>query len=139
MAIENGTIVEQLVMLRNLTRLTGGIHEAQLFQLKLWPFLLYPKIKVKYELRIDQDKKIVEYLLHFPSKTAPKGIAKKLESLELDMQWLLGSEWILKVSVEKRGIFSGSRRVEPLINAEKKSYGPFIKAINEYVGRSWQT
>ncbi len=135
MSIQNN-ITEQLVSLKALTRATGCLHEAQLLQLRMWPYFLYPKVKIKYELRIDQDSKTVEYALKFPGK-APSDLKQKGQELEEVFQWLLGVEWLLKLSVGPKVVFKGTRRVSEIKVAEKKAYSPFTKAINEYMDRDW--
>ena len=123
---------EQLMALKALTRTTGCLHEAQILQFKLWPFVLYPKIKVKYELQIDQDGKAVTYLLKFPGKV-PASLPEQLKGLEEAVQWLVGAEWLLTVKVGSKRVFQGERRVESVDSAEKKAYAPFVKCVNEYV------
>jgi hypothetical protein len=122
-------LTEQLLSLRALTRITGALHEAQILQLKLWPFVLYPKIK--YELRINQDTKTIEYLMQIKGK-----VEHKFEEFEEGVQWLLGPEWLLKVSVNGKSAFKGTRRIKEIEAAEKRTYTPFIKCVNEYVGKN---
>ena len=143
MSIVNDT-TEQLLALRALTRATGVLHEAQILQMKLWPFVLFPKHKVKYELSIDQDAKRVIYSMLLPeTPKPPKDSQKALKGLEEVLQWLLGTEWLLEVQVDvavkgkaPRPLvdFKGARRVKALEAAESKSYNPFIRCVEKYVG-----
>lgn len=128
-------INEQLMVLKGLTRTTGCLHEAQITQMKLWPVFLFPKIK--YEIRIDQEKKSIEYHLTFASK-APKSLQEKLAELDRSLQWLLGLEWQLKVSVGGKSVYKGTRSIAKVNQAEQKAYQPFISAIDKYIDKNWK-
>ena len=123
---------QQLLVLKQMTQTTGMLHEAQILQLKLWPYVLFPKTKVKYTLKIDPTKKQIEY--EFIGKY-PKG---KWEVLERDIQWLLGDEWYLLVRVGPKAplglkavVFKGSRKI-----VQDTGYQPFIAAVDDY-GTGW--
>jgi len=122
---------EQLLVLKALTRSTGCLHEGQILQLKMWTYLLYPKVKVKYEIQIDQTLKSVKYLLSYPRKV-PAGLAGKSAELEKDFHWLLGDEWLLEIVANSKRVFRGTRQIKAGQDAQKKVYTPFIKAVDEY-------
>lgn len=127
---------EQLMALKALTRTTGVLHEGQILQLKIWPFLLYSQKEISYELRVDLDRKVVEYLLQFKGKV-PVKIKDRVASLENDLHWLLGSEWLLKASANGKSVFTGTRKIDEVETAEKKAYTPYIDCINDYLDREW--
>lgn len=50
---------QQIGMLRDMTRRTGAIHEAQVLQLRMWPRLFAGS--TSSETKVDAEKKIVTY------------------------------------------------------------------------------
>ena len=124
----------QLMILKGLTRTTGVLHEAQIIQLKYWAVFLFPK--VKFEIRIDQDTRSVEYDFLFSGKS-PSKLNEKLVSLEECLQWLLGTEWLLTVLAKGKRVYRGTRKIAAAKKAETKAYKSFIEAIDNYVERDF--
>ncbi len=101
-------IQEQLVVLRGMTAQTGVLHEAQLFQLRLWPHALFDKIS-NAEIRIDQEKYTIEYVFTWKikgKKTAD--FKRRAKYLGKSIHWLLGDHW--QVTVDG---FAMNRKSEP--------------------------
>ena len=103
----------ELMRLKDLTKRTGVIHEAQQIQLKMWALFLSPK-KGSFKVRIDLDHSTVffefkslikKYIEHYP------------QALARSVRHLLGSEWVTKVVVKGKTIFT-SKRIEPVIRKE---------------------
>lgn len=104
--------LEQLMTLREMTRKTGLLHDAQVFQLKMYPLALTNATKVSIEY--DYDKKNVIFNIIETQGRAPKEIKKKLD---LICQWtktLLGEEYSVKIKTKNKVLYgrSGNRKGE---------------------------
>lgn len=102
------SIREQLLLLRDLTRRTGVLHEAQLLNLKLWPLVIFPKASNSV-IRIDPEKYTVEYTLTWKIKGKKDAdFKKRAKLLGKSVRWLLGDYW--QVTVDG---FDLGRKAEP--------------------------
>jgi hypothetical protein len=98
---------EQLMLLKELTKTTGVLHEAQVLQLKMWPYVAFQKLD-KYEIAIDLDKKSVWYKMtsgSLPGDEKTKGAA----SLKKNVKALLGDDWEVIVSWTESRKYNGRR------------------------------
>lgn len=89
--VEAGDRLEQLVALKSITKLTGGLHEAQMLQLRMWPMVIAEEVE-KSETQIDIPNKKVLFKL-FLGKPAPTDMKQRLAKLRENVEWLLGEDW----------------------------------------------
>ena len=97
------TEYEQLMSLKVLTRETGILHDAQVFQLKLWPLVMTHAIKS--EFTADFDFKDLIFNLETQGK-APTKFTKRLRLLCTYTQNLLGDDWSVTVKVKGKPVFT---------------------------------
>jgi hypothetical protein len=95
--VEAGTRLEQLIALKSITKLTGGLHEAQVLQLRMWPMVVAEQVDHS-ETQIDIPNKKVLFKL-FLNKPAPTDMDKRLAKLRENVEWLLGEEWAVQWEV----------------------------------------
>ncbi len=114
------SVQEQILALKMMTAQTGVLHEAQVLQLKLWPWTVFPKEITSYEIGVqpDPDKKYLEYRMigHDKIKALPK---KGVVLLQSWVKNLLGQDWTVvvkfngsevKVNNGRTGKRQGTRR-----------------------------
>lgn len=106
----------QLLRLKDLTKRTGLLQEAQVINLKHWPFVLWAI--TDHEIRVDCDDCSINFVLHLKSKKTPakreKAAARKLEAW---VQSILGDEWLVTVQYrhgkgKERDLYQGERKAE---------------------------
>ena len=80
--------------LKEITRLTGGLHEAQLLQLKMWGLGLFSSHTSPKTLQIkcNIDTKTINFNIDTPKKP-PKDYSMRISLIKAWVQALLGSEW----------------------------------------------
>lgn len=92
---------EQLMMMREMTRRTGIMHESQMLQLKIWPRVLFQDSS-KAEVSID----MVERSMYFriavdgSKSTAANGRKSAAERLDSFVKAMMGDEWHVEVAVK---------------------------------------
>lgn len=91
---------EQLCWLRDMTRRTGMLHDAQILQMKMWPRVLFEGCS-KSQASVDVDSRSVVYEVHL--KAAGKKQEALAETLSDYTKNLLGSEWAVSVQVTAKG------------------------------------
>lgn len=104
------TPTQQLMLLRDLTAKTGILHEAQVQQIKLWPFAICPNVG-KSEAHVSVEKQTIEYHLT-PEKGQIKLNPKIMEKFMEGVSLLLGPEWRIQIFGNGSLIFpiNGSNR-----------------------------
>lgn len=104
--------LEQLLLLKELTKTTGMLHEAQVLQLKLYPLVLTHAIRSEFQFNFDS-KEVIFNLLETKGK-APKGLRTRLKLLVNYVHTLLGSEYKVTIKFKNRKILSrnGIKNVE---------------------------
>lgn len=103
---------QQLQMLREQTRLTGALHEAQVLQLKLWPMVVFQDA-ISSSFTWSPEKKVVLFAVEFPDKAPTPKLAwwkKRVEALNGWVQELLGPEWCIRVGCREE-VYSGARKI----------------------------
>lgn len=118
MSNQTYSTTEQLLVLRGLTETTGALHEAQVFNLKMWGRLAAPHAK-SVELAIEMDEKIVEFRL-IEAKKAPKNLKDLLGGLDRSVKFLLGDKWKVVVVKGDKILFTGDR-LAPLRDVNERS------------------
>jgi hypothetical protein len=101
---------QQLLLLKDFTKKTGVIHEAQAMQLRLWPFTIDPTID-SAEAEVDFETKKVTY--QWVDSDKPEGwkpdarYKRRLEALDKSIkEILLGHAWKMEVQMNGSSIFS---------------------------------
>jgi len=86
------------MVLRNLTKTTGVLHEAQLLQMKLWPSVLWPRSKT--EATISQGSSISTGLVEYDIQVNTPS-PSDLENAKTLVDWTktMLDGWDVRVSV----------------------------------------
>lgn len=98
---------QQLLALRSLTQQTGILHEAQVHQIKLWPFAVDPTLTAN-EAAVDLENKAVTYQWKRPGAPplpTDKRYFARLQKLAEAVAFLLGPDWRLTVAINGVQIF----------------------------------
>lgn len=92
---------QQLALLREQTKRTGLMHEAQVLQLKYWPLVVGPD-KVAVQLSWDTETMLVTYVLDLSICEDKDGLSPQArENLENWVKELLGKDWAVKVTYKR--------------------------------------
>jgi hypothetical protein len=94
----------QLVMLREMTKRFGSLHEAQSLQLKLWPFTVDSTI-ANSQAKVDIEGKTVEFNWIGSKMKVDKKYQERLNALNSNVKFLLGEEWVMVVKSDGTPIF----------------------------------
>lgn len=101
---EKKDLVEQILILKNLTKTTGAIHEAQLNQLRIWFQLLFEEIdpntaQLNWSIPEDKSAPVVTYSFKMKNKKYLEN--KQMQALILlnSVKFLLGDHWGLKFEI----------------------------------------
>lgn len=90
-----GNDLEQLMLLKQMTAMTGLLHDAQSLQLKYYPLILTHCIKCEFVFNFD-NKSLSYKLLKF-NGNPPKDIKKRFNLLKSWVKTLLGDEYIVTI------------------------------------------
>jgi hypothetical protein len=110
-ALESDSALEQILLLRGLTKTTGILHEAQLLQLKLWPMVMISHATSSEAVFSYDDKSVVFNVATKGPK--PKDLDKRLECLDDSVKMLFGDEYLVVVYLNGKKSFVGARKVLP--------------------------
>jgi hypothetical protein len=105
--IADEQIAEQLMLLRDITKRTGILHDAQVLQLKMWPLILLPFSK-SAKAKIDTTKYEITFEVDVHGKL-PKDADTHFGRLNEAVKWLLGKEWLVRVKVRGKQVYRGPR------------------------------
>ncbi len=98
------TEYEQLMSLKALTKETGVLHDAQVFQLKLWPLIMTHA--TRSEFTADFDFKVLIFNITEIKGKEPTKFTKRLRLLCTYAQNLLGDEWEVTVKIKGKSKFT---------------------------------
>jgi hypothetical protein len=106
---------QQLIVLQDMTRRLGVIHEAQTLQIKLWPVAVDPGL-VGSDCRLDVDGKRMVYVWVDPKKPhdwKPRGAyLKRLQHLANSVKrFLFGADWYFEVQMNGATIYTSAAGV----------------------------
>jgi hypothetical protein len=87
----------QLLRLKDLTRRTGLIQEAQVVQLRHWPHVLFDI--GEHETGLDADNRSITFILQLKAPKATSKDRAACKRLEAWVRSLLGDEWLTSVLV----------------------------------------
>lgn len=106
--------VKQLLMLKELTKQTGVLHEAQVLQLRMWSMLAMTHSNLYPEIHFSHDLKELEFQFKkLKKKDAPKDLEVRLDNLVKWCHWLLGDEYLVRIKDDK-GIIRRGMRGKPI-------------------------
>lgn len=112
-------IWEQLVVLRDLTRRTGMLHEAQVIHLELWAKIAIPHSE-DVKVLADVDRKRIVVKACVPRGTPdPDDFSYRLITLDRSVKDLLGEEWSVSVTKNKKVILGNNGKR----NSRKRTNG----------------
>src|ERR1700722_4114687 len=100
-------ILEELAILREVTRNTGALHEIQVKHLKLYSVIISDKI-TKTEIKYNFAKKEIIFELMLKSKIKQDS-EKRFQSLSQWTQDLLGTEYKIFIVIKNKIVFTGKR------------------------------
>lgn len=106
------TAVQQIEMLKELTRTTGALHEAQVLNLKLWPLCVFDMASTS-EFTWDPELKSVTFTMSMPKKAKTPKLSVLKERVTILNKWvqaLLGDEWMIHVKLAGK-TYNGSRKI----------------------------
>lgn len=86
---------QQVLLLKDITRKTGCLHDTQILQMKIWPLVLTHATKTAFSF--NSNKKIVIYNLREFKGKKPKDFNKRLSLLRKYTKDLLGEEYQVKI------------------------------------------
>jgi hypothetical protein len=109
----------QLVMLRDMTRHFGTIHEAQVLQLRGWPFTVDPSLE-KSEARVDIEGKKVEFVWTGSTMKIDKKYQFRLKTLGSNVKFLLGDDWEITVNSNGVTIFNSNDKRTPGARSKRR-------------------
>ncbi len=97
---------EQLLALRDLTKRTGALHEAQVLQLKLWPRIVFQaSTSAKFDVNIEK----FQVTFNITNGKLPKLPSKQVispavarQTLNEWVKFLLGPEWAVVMKVKEK-------------------------------------
>lgn len=93
---QNPKILEQIVLLKDLTKRTGAFHEAQINQLQIWFQLLFDEVDPTIAtFTWDIDRQLITYSMKTKIKKYLSLKQKELLILLNSVQSLLGKDWSL--------------------------------------------
>jgi hypothetical protein len=119
-----GDYTTQLLRLRALTGHLGALHEAQVLQIRLWPFAVDPLILDNgVEAKIDINGQKISYLWKAkrPAKWKPDTPYRlRLKALKEAIKLMLGEVWSFNIKLNGKAIFSKEGNGKPRRNRTKK-------------------
>jgi hypothetical protein len=97
---------EQLQLLKAVTIRTGGIHDAQALQLKMWPTLI-PGV-YKSEARVNVDKKTVTFVCESKSLRPTKRAKLLYANIAKWTQNILWNETKVIIKINDKAVYNSS-------------------------------
>lgn len=87
---------EELEILRQLTESTGVLHEAQVLQLKYWPWILFTHISNSVA-EVDLERRCVGFRLTIGDEEPPQDLNKRYRVMDEWVKTLLGDRWYIRI------------------------------------------
>jgi hypothetical protein len=137
--IAQASVRQQLQVLKETTRLTGGLHEAQVLNLKMWPLILFTNV-CGSSFSWDPDKKTVSFVLVLEPKAKKKKQAWWEKRVNILNEWvheLLGSEWIVEVSDGKITTLRGKREIRGTTKPLRTLFATLPTALTTVILCGW--
>ena len=107
----NPEVLKQLGELKLLTKASGMLYEAQVLQLKYWPYVLFPI--TNHTIIPDDRKRVIVFNIRLTGKKGQATLKEHCMVLEKWVQELLGGEFMIKVRDMRndKWLYVGSRAV----------------------------
>lgn len=86
----------KLALLRTLTETTGVLHEAQVLQLKYWPWILFTHIADSVA-EVDLERRTVNFRLTIGDDDPPQDLDKRYRVMDEWVKSLLGDRWYIRI------------------------------------------
>lgn len=99
---------EQLAQLRQMSSLTGHLHEAQVLQLRAWPMVLFMHAR-SCAAEVDPDLRVIRFKIKrrlFARR--PKDVGKRRNLLARSVRDMLGSEWEIEIVERGRKVYGSA-------------------------------
>lgn len=109
-AIAEKDVEEQLILLRDLTARLGVLHDAQVFQLRMWPLVLFTHAK-QVDLHIQMEDKEISFVIEKHKGKVPEDIKERYTALNDWTKWLLGDDWTVKVKYKGKQVYRAGKIV----------------------------
>lgn len=109
--------MSQLMVLKGLTKTTGGLHEAQVLQLKYMP--LIATHATKSEFTYNYDNKEIIFNLTEVKGPKPRDFKKRLQILSNNVKFLIGEEY--RVVIKLKGKIVHSKKGKTKNDAPKST------------------
>lgn len=96
-------LLDQLAVMRETTRRTGVLFEAQVLQLQNFPWVIFDNID-KLEVQFNHEQKILQYVL----KMENKKISKPKDRFKYLCTWvkeLLGYEYTCRIVINEKVVY----------------------------------
>lgn len=107
-----------LLHLKDLTRRTGTIHDAQALQLRIWPRIAIPN-STQSVAKVDTKKCTVLFEVTRKGRQ-PKNQQRLFKVLDENVKFMLGDWWSVSVKEGKKIIFEGpAREPAPAVSSFK--------------------
>lgn len=97
-----------IAQVRDLFQRTGVLHDLQVFNLKVWPQVVYPMAK-SIKIGVDFKERQVVYELDIPWYKWVSNMSVRSTGLNESIQFLLGGDYRLVVQSKGKVIFAGRR------------------------------
>jgi len=116
---EGDGIKKQLMQLKPILKQFGIMHEAQVMQVKLWPYAVDPKLETSVA-EVDIEGAVLSYKWNSAFINPDKPYFERLTELQNTVKMFFGSEWELKVLLNGNPIFPVTKEKPPK-KAKKKN------------------
>lgn len=105
----------QLLAFRDLANKTQTLHESQVLQLKMWPFLAVPHADVVgAHIEVNWNGPSIQFALHKQKRAkAPKNLNERLVKLDEAVKTLLGNWWTVQVTLDGTVLYNGPATGKP--------------------------
>lgn len=104
--------------LREMTRTTGILHEAQVLQLKYWPLLAATHAKTAVP-QVDVTKKICDFQIRLNKDIKPPAdYDARLQKLDEAVKWLLGGDWTVRIKIKNKIMFRSGPTVKGCLDSD---------------------
>jgi hypothetical protein len=112
--------LKQLMSLKQITNMTGALHEAQVLHLKYYPLILTHCIKCEVNFMFE-DKLVVYKLLKFDGPE-PKDLKRRFNLLDQWVKTLLGSEYsvVIEGYEPQVKVSNGRSRVKKQVDRRRR-------------------
>jgi hypothetical protein len=106
----NSEVTKQLMTLKELTKETGALHEAQVKQLQFWSISIIENARTFPEIKFSHQFKEIDFNFKKLKINKSKELESKFNYFVSLVQWLLGDDYIIRLKNDKGVIYRGLRK-----------------------------